>query len=409
MKLLCLSNGHGEDIIAVRILQHLQTRVNSLGVLPLVGEGKAYEKLPDIPIIGKVQKMPSGGFIYMDGSQLWRDVKGGLLQLLYSQVQTVRQWGKEGGFILAVGDIVPLFLAWLSGAEYAFVGTAKSEYYLRDENGRLSRQSWWQKWEGWSGSVYLPWERWLMTHRRCRGVFPRDGLTTKILQRWSIPAVDLGNPMMDNLEPGGIIAPSPPGVLNLTLLPGSRSPEAYENWRLIVAAVSQLKISPLRCLTAIAPGLDLDPFCEVLQATGWDKVDGHTSKEQQLFQRGNDITMLLTREGFNDCLYLGDVAIAMAGTATEQFVGLGKPAIAIPGKGPQFTPAFAEAQSRLLGPSLIIAENPQATGEAVRSLLQNTPQLASIAVNGRRRLGEAGAGYRIAEYLVSQIFPNVKG
>jgi len=40
----------------------------------------------------------------------------------------------------------------------------------------------------------------------------------------------------------------------------------------------------------------------------------------------------------------------MAGTATEQFVGLGKPAIAIPGIGPQFTAAFAEAQSRHLGP-----------------------------------------------------------
>ena len=408
MKLLCLSNGHGEDIIAVRILQHLRTPVNNLAALPLVGEGQAYQQLPDIPIIGRVQKMPSGGFIYMDSSQLLGDLKGGLLQLLYSQVQTVRQWGKEGGFILAVGDIVPLFLAWLSGAEYAFVGTAKSEYYLRDENGQLSRQSWWQKWEGWSGSVYLPWERWLMTHPRCRVVFPRDRLTTETLQRWSIPAVDLGNPMMDNLEPGGIIAPSPPGVLNLTLLPGSRSPEAYENWRLILAAVSQLKISPLRCLAAIAPSLDLDPFGSVLKATGWVPVDGHTSKEQQLFQR-DQMTMLLTREGFNDCLHLGDMAIAMAGTATEQFVGLGKPAIAIPGKGPQFTPAFAEAQSRLLGPSLILAENPQAVAGVVRSLLQDSPQLATIAANGRRRLGEAGAGDRIADYLISQIFPNVKG
>ncbi|UWU50237.1 hypothetical protein APLC1_5140 [Limnospira platensis C1] len=109
MKLLCLSNGHGEDIIAVRILQHLRTPVNNLAALPLVGEGKAYQQLPDIPIIGRVQKMPSGGFIYMDSSQLLGDLKGGLLQLLYSQVQTVRQWGKEGGFILAVGDIVPYF------------------------------------------------------------------------------------------------------------------------------------------------------------------------------------------------------------------------------------------------------------------------------------------------------------
>lgn len=408
MKLLCLSNGHGEDIIALGILQHLQTRVKSLAVLPLVGEGQAYQKLPHIPIIGRVQKMPSGGFIYMDGSQLLRDIKGGLVQLLYSQVQAVRQWGKQGGVILAVGDIVPLFLAWLSGAEYAFVGTAKSEYYLRDEQGFLCRQSWLQQWEGWSGSVYLPWERWLMAHPRCRGVFPRDGLTTEILQRWSIPAFDLGNPMMDNLEPGEVIAPSPPGVLSLTLLPGSRNPEAYENWRLIVAGVSGLKMLPLRCLAAIAPSLDLDPFCEVLMTEGWQEVDINTSQPQRLFQRDN-ITMVLTREGFNDCLHQGDMAIAMAGTATEQFVGLGKPAIAIPGKGPQFTPAFAEAQSRLLGPSLILAETPKAVAEVVRSLLQNSEKLAAIRENGRRRLGPPGAGRRIADCFISQMLLNVKG
>ena len=39
----------------------------------------------------------------------------------------------------------------------------------------------------------------------------------------------------------------------------------------------------------------------------------------------------------------------MAGTATEQAIGLAKPVIQIEGKGPQFTKSFAEAQRRLLG------------------------------------------------------------
>ena len=68
--------------------------------------------------------------------------------------------------------------------------------------------------------------------------------------------------------------------------------------------------------------------------------------------------LLLTQQAYNDCLHLGDFAIAMAGTATEQFIGLGKPAIAIPGNGPQYNPAFAEAQSRHLGSSLILVEQP---------------------------------------------------
>ena len=68
-RLLCLSNGHGEDIIAVRILQELRQISSKLNIsaLPLVGEGRAYFTA-GIPVIGAVQAMPSGGFIYMVSS-----------------------------------------------------------------------------------------------------------------------------------------------------------------------------------------------------------------------------------------------------------------------------------------------------------------------------------------------------
>ena len=47
----------------------------------------------------------------------------------------------------------------------------------------------------------------------------------------------------------------------------------------------------------------------------------------------------------------------MAGTATEQAIGLAKPVIQIEGKGPQFTKPFAEAQRRLLGRYVFCATN----------------------------------------------------
>ena len=80
LRLLCLSNGHGEDIIAVRIVQELQQLCPNLKIaaLPIVGEGKAYTQL-GIPLIGSVKAMPSGGFVYMDGRQLLGDIQGGLL------------------------------------------------------------------------------------------------------------------------------------------------------------------------------------------------------------------------------------------------------------------------------------------------------------------------------------------
>jgi uncharacterized protein (TIGR03492 family) len=114
----------------------------------------------------------------------------------------------------------------------------------------------------------------------------------------------------------------------------------------------------------------------------------------------------LTQQAYNDCLYLGDVAIAMAGTATEQFIGLGKPAIAIPGNGPQYNPGFAEAQSRLLGISLTLVNQPSQVLPAIQSLLKNPDILHAIAENGIQRMGRAGAAQRIAECLQVRVMGN---
>jgi uncharacterized protein (TIGR03492 family) len=85
--------------------------------------------------------MPSGGFITGDAKQLWRDLREGLLGLTSRQYRLVRNCGQEGGKIAQWENILPLALAWLSETDYAFVGTAKSEYYLRDEQGWLDSSS----------------------------------------------------------------------------------------------------------------------------------------------------------------------------------------------------------------------------------------------------------------------------
>jgi uncharacterized protein (TIGR03492 family) len=387
--------------------------------------------------------MPSGGFIYMDGRQLVRDVRGGLLQLTLSQIKAVRSWarfqaqpGKEGGAILAVGDIVPLLFAWLSGATYAFVGTAKSEYYLRDEVGFHQRHSLFNRFEGWSGSVYHPWERWLMSRPRCKAIFPRDSLTTKNLQKWSIPAFDLGNPMMDQLDAvtsqmfysSNAERQEQARPLTITLLPGSRPPEAYANWQRIIVAVAALcdtfsarwgnsgsplgirGESPRQGLTllflgAIASSLSLEPLCQILVNADFQQVSNESPlpDPKALTFKHKNAYLILSQHAYNDCLQHADMVIAMAGTATEQFVGLGKPAIAFPGKGPQFTYAFAEAQARLLGSSLILVDQPTQVAEAVQSLLCDPDRLQLIAENGLQRMGKPGAARRIAACLMERL------
>ena len=397
MKLLCVSNGHGEDVIAVEIVKQLQQELNcpQIAALPLVGEGHAYRK-DRVPIVGPVQPMPSGGFIYMDGRQLWQDIRGGLPRLTLAQIKVVRQWGRGGGVILAVGDVVPLLFAWLSGDRYAFVGTAKSEYYLRDEAGWLPQTS---KIERWWGSVYYPWERWLMSRPRCQGVFPRDRLTTQILQQWSVPAVDAGNPMMDGFA--GTQAENK--TLTVLLLPGSRMPEALRNWQQITEATEGVIATQPDSifLGAIAPALDLTPFKQHLIAQGWQPHSPTVIpvKDPQAIAFTRHSATLWLSQNPTDCLEAADVAIAMAGTAIEQFVGLGKAAIAFPGSGPQFTPAFAEAYTRLLGPSFILVERPAQVAEALQLLLRDRDRLQLIAQNGRQRMGSPGAAARIVGHL----------
>lgn len=433
VKILSLSNGHGEDAIAVRILRELQQQSYpiELAALPLVGVGQAYQQLDNVAIIGPVKSLPSGGFIYMDQHQLWQDLKAGLFPLVIQQYQTIRQWVKKGGMILAVGDIVPLFLAWFSGGNYAFVGTAKSDYYLRDEQGELPLTGMWY-WYRYFDSIYFPWECWLMKNSRCFGVFPRDTLTTQKLKKYSIPAVDLGNPMMDDLEP--IKTDFDPlnfednqkqRSLIITLLPGSRAPETYQNWQLILQGIHSIiqdftnivlpgnsicSYQRLVFVAAIAPGLDLSPFCEPLSPLGWQEspdfplsdINYFLTDKALIFSQENAI-LIITNHQFNECLAVGNVAIAMAGTATEQFVGLGKPVISIPGQGPQFTPTFAANQKRLLGPSLIEVQHPSEIPQALRSLFHNPDPLKLIAENGKRRLGQPGASRRIAESLISSL------
>lgn len=430
MKLLCISNGHGEDAIALRVLSALRQRQPEIDLcaLPISGEGKAYLQ-SDVPLIGSVQALPSGGFLNRDAAQLARDVKQGLISLTRSQLAAIKRWSAEGDFVLAVGDIVPLLMAHRSGLPYAFVGTAKSEYWLRDENGKLPRTSaskFWQRFEGWSGSVYLPWERWLMARPRCKGAFVRDAFTAKTLQKLGVSAIYAGNPMMDGLsatgrlagclkdlrEPTSVVAQSPEKSkatalyvsrqrrdtlpLTVVLLPGSRQPEAYENWERILSAVESLcqtyRHRTLIFLGAIAPSLLQEKLVSSLASSNWMLKD---EAPYQMYRKQN-ATLLLVSDAYSDCLQESSVAIATAGTATEQFVGLGKPAITLPGDGPQFTLAFATVQSKMLGAAVQMVAEPGQVGSAISRILSDPDMLQLVDREGKRRMGEPGAGERIA-------------
>ncbi len=440
MRLLCISNGHGEDVIALRILVPLR-QINpnlEIAALPISGDGSAYRSA-NLPIIGPTQTLPSGGFLNRDPKQLARDLQKGLVSLTRSQLSALKAWAAastgDRDTVLAVGDIVPLLFAYLSGLPYSFVGTAKSEYWLRDERGKLPAKTLLQRLEGWSGSVYLPWERWLMSRDRAQTIFVRDALTAQHLQKLGISAQYAGNPMMDSLAPTGqlsgllkalhrrLLAPnytpssqedSPRTKatakyvtqkkqlvtpLTVALIPGSRSPEAYENWRNLLAAVPGLIKAfpnrPLILLAALSPTLSGEGFGDEISKS-W--VAAELDPTYPCFFRQN-VALVLVDDAYNDCMHEAKIAIATAGTATEQFVGLGKPAITLPGKGPQFTQTFATVQAKMLGPSIYKVESPDEIGPAIAKIISNPDRLQLIYQNGKQRMGNPGAGNRIAETL----------
>lgn len=414
MRLLCLSNGHGEDTIALKILTALQRRSPDweIAALPIVGEGHAYQR-QGIPLIGPRQTMPSGGFIYMDAKEFWGDLKGGLLGLTWAQFQAIRQWIAQDpahSRILAVGDIVPLIFAWLVGVPHAFVGTAKSDYYWRDESGPLDSTD---RLTRWFGCDYAPWERWLMGRKQCRAVFPRDGLTAANLQRRGLRAFDLGNPMMDGAETA---SPQPreenDRTLHLLLLPGSRLPEAQRNWHMMLrglrALIQGFGDRPLLFMAALAPSVDRLTFTQPLFDEGWlplsrDQYPLPFPDARAEFFQSKQAILILSSGAYWHCLHQAEAAIAMAGTATEQFVGLGKPVFSFPGEGPQFTAAFAEAQTRLLGCSVLVLKQPYDLPQAITAYLHNPERMRIIQDNGWRRMGDPGAGDRIAAAIVEHL------
>ena len=235
--LLVLCNGHGEDLIALRILEavHRQNPQLPLEVMPLVGKGKAFEagvKAGWLQQIGPTANLPSGGFSNQSLNGMLRDVGAGLPLLSWGQWRLVQRRAHQGRFLVAVGDLLPLLMAWASGAGFGFIGTPKSDYTWRSGPGRnLS-----DRYHRLKGSEWDPWEWMLMRSKRCQWVAMRDQLTARGLRRHRVAAQALGNPMMDGLQASDRFRKPLERSRRVLVLCGSRMPEAQANFDRLLKA-----------------------------------------------------------------------------------------------------------------------------------------------------------------------------
>lgn len=355
---LLLSNGHGEDLSGAALGNQLRQRGVAVEALPLVGHGQAYRQA-GIPVVGPTRDFSTGGLGYTSLAGRLTDLREG--QFTYVLRLLGRLWWRRLRYrlVVAVGDLVPVLGAWLTGQESAVYLVAYSSHY--------------------EGRLRLPWPcGWLLKRPRVRAVWSRDQLTAKDLSEQLGRPVDfLGNPFLDPLlegvaardvgrpgeEPNSEAAAVSRPVV--AVLPGSRLPEALGNLTLLLGVLERLPAATggsrdepiLRA--ALVAALKPTAISEAAAPLGWRYVegDGAVNPEPAALQReGRRLELHWNR--FAAVLDSSDLVLAMSGTASEQATALGRPVLQLAGPGPQFTEGFAEAQRRLLGPGVQCAPGP---------------------------------------------------
>ncbi len=387
MKILLISNGHGEDLNGGLISDALRQRSPSitLAALPLVGDGSAYQKR-HITIIAPVQPLPSGGLVYTSAMTWFKDIVGGLVSLTLKQIWALRQQRQQFDLIVAVGDSIPLLFAYLSGRPYVSFLVANSSYY--------------------EGQLRLPVTMdWWLKSPRCLGAIAKDRLTAQDLQKRGINACCLGYPIMDALKPSGRLLKTDLNLPLIALLPGSRVPEALRNLaQLLPLCAALAEKQPLTFWVALVPAITTTHLQAIAEEQGWQYERNQLTQEKCVIN--------LSWDQFADILHQCDLVLGMAGTAVEQAVGLGKPVVQIPGFGPQFTYAFAEAQMRLLGCSVTtIGQSPDDADlipqavQKILTILSDVDYQTRCQNNGLERIGQPGGAMAIADYLVQLAIP----
>jgi uncharacterized protein (TIGR03492 family) len=367
-QILFVSNGVGEDLIASRLIEELEGDNLGITACPLVGTG-AYPS--GVPVLGPRRAFPSGGFSLREGLRgLSADLRAGLVDHWRAQRRTLRAQRGRFDLVVTVGDVYCLWMAAHAHPSPVLVATADSV--------RVGRFGWQAIW----------------VMRRCaRQIFARDPDTAAALRNDGLPAVSLGNIMLDLLKPRGETFGLPPDSPVVVLLPGSR-PDAAGNARLLgqTAAAVAGGMPGVEFLLPVAPTLTEATLRDALQALPGTLTDADGTL------RIGRARVRLTR-AFADALARGWVVLGMAGTAHEQAAALGRPVVGFPGHGAQFGPQFLQTQRRLLGEALVPARDWRDAAGAVARLLRDASERERRGTVGRERMGPAGGAQRTAAVL----------
>lgn len=362
-KILFITNGHGEDLVAAEMIKRLQGKAHLL-VLPMVGEGKIYEKLEAV-VIGPKKSLPSGGFSLRNLWHLPGDIYAGLIGNTLAQFGILKELKNRIDLTVGIGDIVPILGARRVNAPFIFLGVNKSSYYKT------------------FGYNYTPWEKLLL--KNARKVFVRDKATETNLKTRGIKienAEYVGNPLMDcihtsthKMEESKVTSL---GLEYKTIgfLPGTRGDACVNlgDFEKITESLIRMKVPEIELKFLIAT--DLKPIPEYME-----------------------------RKSFPQLLQESNLIVGLSGTGNEQAAGSGLPVISFYGRGSQYNKRFAEAQKQLLGDALYLVRDndPLSVAAEIWHLLRNPERMQQMGLAGKERMGSPGAVEKIVAFILEFI------
>ncbi|MBV9104366.1 MAG: hypothetical protein JO060_12315, partial [Candidatus Eremiobacteraeota bacterium] len=300
MRILFISNGHGESAIVDRIADEVRRLEPSLGRahFPLVGLGDGDAC---VPVVGPRRSLPSGGLVAMGNIRAFvSDVRAGFVSLFFAQVRFLRSAHRAYDLIVAVGDVYALGMALLARLPVVFVGTAKSAYV----------------------APYGSLERRIM--RRAVRIYVRDERTANRLRALNVPARFAGNVIADLHRSNERLAEG----RWIGVLPGSRG-AAYADAVRLAAVLIELGKSggSVRAFLSVAPTLQAKDFADALRHAGWTICEG--SNPTPFTALKDEVQIVAWTGDLGQLLASSEFVLGQAGTANEAAASWGVPLVAL--------------------------------------------------------------------------------
>jgi uncharacterized protein (TIGR03492 family) len=383
VKLIFLSNGYGEDTISTYIIRETYKKFNEINDLknnkisieilafPLVNDGQKY-KQNNIKVIGPTKILKSSGISgIFNIKNFVNDINDGLISFIFRQLKFLEEFkNKENIYLIAVGDIYPLFLSVLknrlSKKNVIFIPTAKS----------------------YKTEPFNPIEIYFMSLVNAN--FVRDELTYLKLKNKLNNVYFVGNPVLDieYIKPDKDIFVQN----NVIILPGRKS-NCLDNLHYFIKGINLLLnkskgfLKDLLTFSIVIP--DFYPIYEI-----------NNLIDKELDKNYKDRVYVLSDKYYRYLLENSYLVWGQAGSGNEQAAGYGLPVISFNENN-----WYRKRQKKLLNNCLILVKMydiEELTKKTIEFFINNDIY-KEIQTECYKEMGSLGGATNIANYIINNI------